>query len=296
MSLSLLLLLAQSQRNPYQFKIEEPALPGQREIIYGITLKPQETVGLYHSMASAIKPVIDEQGTLGGGTTIREIAGGTITEEERVGSATWSVKAAVIGDQVCRILETEGFRNVRGSIKISARTSQELDYRTFQKRSYVVSDKGILLSEESVVENPKVGRIEMRVKYNADSYDVTLRKEGKTTTQTVSPGFDMSLIHAIFTPIMKGNEVILREKEFVALDPYTGGPVKFKARVAGRFGGKFYEQVHQGMYVDITSAKSVQRAYVSYDGTFLKAEQANGYYLHIEQKPDNAPVLKHKGG
>lgn len=296
MSLLALVLLAQAQRNPYQFPIEEPALPGQREMIYGLSSHPQETVGLYHSLSSAIKPIIEEQGTLGTGTTIREVAGGTITEEERVGSATWSVKPAVFGDQVCRILETEGFRNVRGEIKLSSRTSQKLDYRTFQKRTYIVSDTGKLLSEESIVENPKVGRVEMAVKYGEDSYDLTLVKAGKKTTSTVNPGFDMSLFHAIFTPMLKGNEILLKEKEFVALDPYTGGPIKYRAKISGRFGGKFYEKQFQGHYVDITSKETYQRAYISYDGVFLKVEQPKGYYLHIEQKPERDPVIKHRTG
>lgn len=289
------LLIGQTGRqSPYQFAIEEPALAGQREMVFGVTPHDLETVGFYHQMSSAVRADIQERGSYDQGTKIREIAGSGFTEEERVGSTSWSVKPTVIGDKVGRMLETEGFRNVRGAVKVTSATSAKLDYRTFQRRTYFVDPKGQIIFEHAVAENPKVGHVEMHAEYGKDSYDLTLTTPQGTTRRTISPGCGMEGLNALFTPMLKGTDVLVKQKEFWVLDPYTGGPQKFTATVSGRFTGKFYEKSWDGRTIDIVGKDFFQRIYVSYEGLLMRVEQSNGYYLHIEQDPDLKPSLKHR--
>lgn len=286
-----------SQKNPFQVQILEPILAGQREIALGLVPQRLDTFGFYHSflVGAGVRGGGDIQWNADRGAVTSPIPASPMEESVRIGGTSWSVKPAVIGSQIGTLFEADGFRNQHVEMNIGRTQTIKQDIRNFQKRTYFVGDDGKIIWEKSEVRNEK-GVWLMEAKYGPDSYDLHLVTPTGEKKMTVNPGPGVDAIHAQFKPMLKGQDILLKEKEFYVLDPYTGTPKKYTAKVAGRFGGKFSDMMFEGRYIDIEGEGSKTRAYISYEGTMLRVDAPGNTYLHIEQAPETKPTLRHKKG
>lgn len=288
--------LQASAKNPYQVSIQEPVVAGQREIALGLLPHRLETVGLYHTfvIGGGGKAEGSIEWNTGKAGLTQQIPMAPQEEDVRIGSCSWSVRPTVVGSKLGSLLETDATRNQHVKIPIGRGQFLERDIKNFQKRSYFVGDDGKIISERAEVRNEK-GYWAMEATYGADSYDLRIQKPGMPEVRsTVTPGCGMDALHAMFKPMLKGQDVVLKEKEFYMLDPYTGAPQKHTAKVAGRFGGKFSNMQFEGRYVDITGPVLTNRAFLSYEGELMRVDAPGAVYLHIEIEPENKPTLRHK--
>jgi hypothetical protein len=282
---TLVIALAIQQKDPYRLEVEDPILAFQREIILGVSTKAQESLGLYHGF------------TVGAVNSIPlgdiSVTFGEVEETVRVGNTTWSVKPSVFGDQLGYVLESDGIRNQKASIKVAPNQALENNVRNTLYRQYFVNEKGEILYEEARAVNGK-GRFSMQATYGKDSFDLRIEDARGVRTSTVNPGCGIEGLNEMFKPMIKGQDILLKEKTFYVLDPYTGTPQKYVAKVAGRFSGKYSDELYEGRCVEITGPKEVQKAFISYEGVLMKVEATGRYYLHIESAPEQKPKLRHR--
>lgn len=280
-----LLAATLQQRDPYRVEVEDPILALQREIILGVSTKSSESLGLYHSFTIG---AVSTQGNDNITATF-----GEIEESVRVGNASWSVKPSVYGSSVGHVIEVDGVRMQKAKVRLSRNQVLENDSRNTMLRRIFVDEKGNLLFEEATAENT-LGSFAMSATYGKDSFDLVIRDKSGQRQMTVNPGCGIEAINMMFKPMLKGQDVLLKEKEFYSLNPYTGTPEKYTARVSGKFSGKFSGDLHEGRCVDITGPKGAQKAFISYEGFLMKVEAPNRYYLSIESPPPVKPTLRHR--
>jgi hypothetical protein len=97
----------------------------------------------------------------------------------------------------------------------------------------------------------------------------------------VFPNQSIDLLHAAFAPMVRGEDVLIREKTFAVLDPLTGAFRNVKARVMGHFDwSKSTGSVKQkGHVIEYAFPDHVEKAYISFDGELLKVDLPAGRYL-----------------
>ena len=125
----------------------------------------------------------------------------------------------------------------------------------------------------------------MEVQFNKEDFDVEIDGPSGKTKRTIIPGCGMDKIQAQFKPMIKGDKVLMTEKEFYTLNPYNGAPEKNLAKIMGRFSGKFGPKPFKGRYIDIVREKGGERIFLSNEGLLMKVETPMDYFLYIEEVP-----------
>ena len=208
------------------------------------------------------------------------------SNEERIGSMTWSVAQYPKDGQQCWLLKTEG--QVKQTIMLNNGHNQ-VNMVNKAVRSYWIAKNGHLLEEDSLTTLARGSWI-VQATFKKDSYDLYLKNPDDGIKQTtVYPAEGIKMFDAAFTPMISGKDILLEKKDFMVVNGLNGNPVKFTATVGGTWGGKLYDDVdhsYQGHYVDIEGAGgSRQRVMITDQGDLMKVEFPGSVFLLTENRP-----------
>jgi len=248
-------------------QIEPPIMGGMREIILGPVERKEDTLTL---LVNNYEKMYDELGRAP-----------VNFENTRIGSLITAARAAIFGSDVCVNIDTSSTRTQE------LKSGYELiSLRMRLTRNWWVTPEGRILAEAFKLDAG--GNIwSMDVKYDKETYTAVLRSpdKGTRTLGPVTPGMGMDeLTMSAFRPMIKlPEEVLLREKEFWLLDPFTGAPVKHKARVKGSFNGTWYDDRVKGQEVEITGGREKQVVSLSTQGFVVKSLLENYKYLSLSK-------------
>lgn len=256
-----------------QSELQFPVFAGAQEFAMGIKRQQSRTLGMFVNQL--------ESGVYGDKVPINY-------NDVRIGFTMWSVSPGVFGSSSCMAISCDASRNQAWEYR---KTIYGLKHKG--SRTWYVDDNGKLLGETCDLEMA-TGHWTLDVVYGAEEYTVTASSPDKPKrTLTVTPGCTMeALTIAPFKPMLKPDplgkesEILMKEKEFYLLDPVSAAPVKYVARVSGTFSGEIFDRKWTGREVEIVGGSEKQTAWITHDGTWLKAVLATaGTYLVLDQKP-----------
>ncbi len=257
---------------PLQIKdYEIPVIAGQKEMVLGIGPQRSETYGFFINELEAknySRPPINYS-------------------DVRSGYSSWSVGNSVFGSESGFALESKAYR-----IQEIEWKQQIVRMKHFGNRTWYLDKTGKILGETCVMKMA-TGTWTMDVKYGTDDYTVTFSSPGKPTkTQTITPGCTMDELTVMpFKPMLrvKGSdvepEVLMREKEFYLLDPFTVAPQKFKATLMSTFHADIFGRKWNGRQIELKGGYETQTAWISNEGVLMKLVMPRGRYLTIENNP-----------
>lgn len=246
-------------------QIEPPVMGGMREIILGPVERREDTLSL---MINNYDKMYDELGR----APVNFV-------NPRIGSLSTAARAAILGSNQCVHIDTASTRTQ--DLKSGY---ERFELRMRLNRSWWVTPEGRILAESFRLDAG--GNIwTMEVKYDKETYTAVLSSpdKGVRTLGPVTPGMGMDeLTTSAFKPMIKlPDEVVLRDKEFWLLDPFTGGPVKHKARVKGKFNGTWYDSRVNGHEVEITGGVEKQQISLTNQGLLVKSVLEKYKYLTL---------------
>lgn len=252
--------------------LEVPIFAGAKEFIFGVAKSSSQTFSLY------VNPL--EAGAFNSQPVNYE--------DVMIGFTSWSVTSAVSGSTPCIALSTKGHRN-----QTVTRGRDVLGLKHQAERTWYVTEAGKIIAENAEYKMA-TGTWTMDATYGTEDYTITLSAPGQPKrTLTRSPGCGMAeLSETAFRPMLKADpngkkaEVLLGEKEFWLLDPFTGMPVQLKAKVRGSFNATLFKRFWTGPQVEFTGYREPYSAWVSHEGVLMRIQLRKGLYLQIEQKPD----------
>lgn len=250
------LILALQQPIPLTLKqIEVPIMGGMREIIVGPIARKNDTLGLY---INNYDKMYDESGKVPSNF-----------ENPRIGSVSSAVRPALLGNVSCFQIDTESTRTQELTIGY-----ERISLRMKMSRQWWVTEEGRVVAETFRLDAG--GNVwTMDVKYEKETYTATLSSpdRGTRTLGPVTPWMGMDdLTTTAFRPMIRlPEEVVTPEKDYYLLDPFTGGPVKFHAKVKGKFSGTWVDDRVSGKEVEVTGGVEKQVISLSNQGYVVKA-------------------------
>jgi hypothetical protein len=201
----------------------------------------------------------------------------------------WSVGKYSIEGKPCLLLQTDGFLHQ----EIETQHRRTLNVKNTANRAYWVDETtGKILKETSFI-STQSGNYSMEAIYGEEEYELTMKTPKGETKGAVTPGMGMDKLQALFSPMIVEGKVVLKEKEFARLDPLTGGPIKFTARIAGKFSGRLDDskRIYEGHTIDIKGGGRSEKAFVSHSGLLMKVELPQERYLHLEMSPEQRKLF-----
>lgn len=245
-------------------QLEVPVMGGIREIVIGPVARKNDTVGLFINNYDLMtdenkgKPPVN-------------------FENPRIGSMSSAVRPSLYGDKECVMIDTESTRTQ------SLKSGYEwFDLRMKMSRKWFVTAEGKILAETFRFE--VAGNVwTCDVKYDKETYTAILSSPQRRTWTLgpVTPYMGMEeLTETAFKPMIKTpDEVLLREKLFYMIDPFTGGILKMNAKYRGKFNGSYLDDRVQGHEVEITGGPEKQIISVTNDGWLIKGLLEKYKYL-----------------
>lgn len=240
-------------------------MPGQREIVMGAAVYPTTL------MQVLISRDMEPDFPAGGG----DVAPGGLMEKT-IGFVQFAGKEDTFGGKPCIHLSYKGTLTE----KLDKRFSITVD----QVRDYWVGEDGKILRLYDIKRTPFRTNSASCV-FHEDSVDITADDEKGRRTTTIYPNVSLSELDAQFKPMMKDGEIILRDKDFYTLDPYTGICDKVSVHVAGSVGGEVFHQKLSGKTFEIASPLLTQTAAISSAGDLLEVQLPHQRVIKLSNPP-----------
>lgn len=257
-----------------------PPVGGQREIALGPIQHIPVVMGLFgeHVTGTAIGSVPNPKQAIN-------------YDDIRLGNMSYAVKRDSNEGKPCWLIETDGQYN-QFIKKHPLFGDLELTNKCWC--NWWVDDNGHILRQTYRISIAN-GDYTMDAIYLKDSLAVLLKDPDHAPHQvTMFPGCGMEGLDMMFKPMIDKGHILMRQKEYYTLDPFTGGAVKCTATINGHFSSPFANQIYEGLYVDLDTPAMQQKAFISYEGEFMKLEIPNNKYLTMDMVPEEKPHIRHK--
>lgn len=239
-------------------------MPGPREVVVGLSPYPETQMRIIYE--KEVQPTFTAQsGAVGGGGL----------DERTLGWIRWSVTPTMFAGKECYLLKEEGQLNEK--VRKATVTINE------SRQSWVTLAGKIVRQFDSQT-SPIYTRSANSV-YHEDSIDVSVEDEKGRRTTTVYPTIPFSKLDAQFTPMMKGESVLLREKEYYVFDPFTLKCDKFLARVNGAATGTEFRKHFVGKSFEIAGPELTYTAAVSNEGDLIRMEYPHDRFAIMNGLP-----------
>ncbi len=258
-------LLVQEPVVPLRLQqLDVPIMGGIREIVVGPVARQNDTLGLFINN-------LDLMTDQNGGKAPSNF------NNPRIGSLSSAVRVSLLGSTETLMVDTESTRTQ--TLKIGY---ENIDLRMKMSRKWFVNLEGRIISESFRLEAG--GNVwTCDVKYDQDTYTAYLSSpdRGRRTLGPVTPFMGMDEVTTTaFKPMVKlPDEIVLREKSFYMIDPFTGGPVKYLAKYRGKFAGTFIDDRVRGHEFEITGGVEKQIVSITNGGWVVKAVLEKYKYL-----------------
>jgi hypothetical protein len=240
----------------------EVILGGQKQVIMG--LKPEPTQVLSYYIWVEEKP--------------NDYGSSTNVYAQRMGYTASKVKYDIFNSQKVFYFETDG--RTKKDIK------KEIDPGVSAlEKTWIDPENGHILKQVFSVEMPKTGERVVEAIYGTKSVELNIKENGKETNSTLYPEGGCQPFFERFKPMVVDGKVVLREKNFYVLDPYTLSFVKGSATVGSRFDGTILLKKMQGNLYHITINGQRQRAYITDFNELVKIDLTESTYFQIDALP-----------
>ncbi len=236
-----------------RFTYKPAVMVGQREIILGPQLQPDTVM--------EVRVEGQTEAPIGEG----KFGGATFTEYAK-GYVRWSVTSGTMFEKPCFILKSEGLTKGENVTK-----TKRIAYACQNFTTYWIRPDGKLL-RQSVILNDPFGKRHAEAVFWPDHIEVSIADSKNNRSLTMYPNIDMSLLDAMFKPMMDGEKVLTSFKEYCTFDPFTQAFTKYKAEVSGSFKGSWLGVKFEGRHVNITGPKESQVAFMSKENDLVRVD------------------------
>jgi hypothetical protein len=241
----------------------EPTFPGQRETILGV--RPvRETVMTLQFSHEFIPPRE--------GTTVTP----NLWVEYAAGYVRWSVTPDEFAGRKCLLLKGDGISKPKwrnGQILVQG------------MQSFWVDSDGKILRQWELRSDPGGWR-KATCTFGEESVEVEIEEPKGNSKYTLHPA-DMQAIHDRFRPMMAGEKVLLKEKTFLAFDPFVRTFVKHTVKVEGPFKGKYMNIPFEGTAFDVSGPKLTEKVFISKEGDLVKVELPKSLFIVLNAPPES---------
>jgi hypothetical protein len=250
---------------PFAAADEVSYLPGQLEVVTGPRAVPTTIMSLYFQTETQPKFM---QNAIIGQALIAYNFGWvrfSTTSEDFLGLKVWHMSWV-------------GHTNAHHGKK---------EYPEDAKTDYWVDMDGHI-RRQSASKSNMFGHAEALCDYFPDHIQVQTKKDGKYLEQFLYPAHDeLAQLNDQFKPMMLDGKIILREKEYIVLDPYGCSFQHRTARVHGHFSGKELDTKFQGYNIDIETDHKIQGACVSDDNDLVRVNLQDDKWIVMQTLPPN---------
>lgn len=246
----------------------DPILGGQKQIILGLKAEPTTVLSYYIWMKS--KP--------------NEFGFSTDEYAQRMGFLSAGVHNDVFNNDRVLRFEADGR---------SKDPQKEFDAGKGVNEQMWVGADGHILRHFIRVQTPKGRDRVLDIVYGTKSIEISVTDDGVEKTTTMYPEGGCQPFFDRFKPMVVDGKVVMKEKKFSLLDPFTLGVIEGKAELAGRFDGMILQTHMKGSTFDITIGGKKQRAYLDSLNNLVKIDITDETYFQIDALPDN---VKRGGG
>jgi hypothetical protein len=269
---------------------EEAYLGGHLETVYG--LKTHATVVLGQYIHRTAKPITDLTGYVD--MNPRDSMAKTPV---KVGYTAYKVTNSTYEGKPCILFESDATRNRIREYRNSA-SFRVVDTTPLQRyRKVWLTPEGVPIRETGGFRNHQ-GTWEIDAKFLKEEIEVTVAGPKGKKTATIFPAGGVELFANEFKPMADGEKVLIPEKKFSRLDPFTGGVVTVIAKIGVKFEGTMFLKKFTGHRVDFSFGNKFEVAFVSKDNDLLQVNVPNGESLMADNDPtEQRPgVQRVKGG
>ncbi len=245
-------------------------LGGQKQIIYG--LKPEPPLILSHYIWIEDKP--------------NEWGSSTNVYAQRLGYTGARVKYDVFNSQRVFLFETDA--------RTKKDHKKELDPGVgATERAWIDPENGHILKQVFTVEMPRGDRTVEAI-YGTKTVELAITENGKERALTLYPDGGCQPFFDRFKPMVEEGKVVLKEKSFLVLDPYTLSFQKGNARAGSRFDGSILQTKMKGNLFHIEIGGLRQRAFITDQHDLVKIDLTEETYFQIDSLP--ASLMPGGGG
>lgn len=238
----------------------DPVFGGQKQIVFGLSVEPPQLLSYFIWMRS--KP--------------NEYGFSTDEYTQRMGYLTAAVRDDIFNN--ARVLRFDGDARAKDPQKDS-------DNGIGVAEKVWVDSEGHFLRHLMSVPTPKNGQRVVDAVYGTKTIEISVTENGKETTTTLYPEGGCQPFFDRFKPMVVNGKVVLKDKKFNLLDPYTLGIVPCRAEVAGRFNGMIIQTKMKGNTYDITIGGKRQRAYMADDKYLVKIDITEESFFQVDALP-----------
>ena len=242
--------------------LPEVVLGGHKQVIFG--LKPEATQVLSYYVWVEEKP--------------NEYGSSTNVYAQRLGYASVKVGYDVMNSQRVFLFETDG------RTKLDKMKEYDAGVAAGEK-AWVDPETGHILRQIFTVEMPKTGQRVVEAVYGTKTVELSIKEGGKERATTLyvdggcQPFFDR------FKPMVVDGNVVMKEKNYWVLDPYTLSYTKGSANVGGRFESTILLKKMRGNLYSVFANGKRQRVYVTDSNELVKVDLTDETYLQVDAVP-----------
>jgi hypothetical protein len=274
-----LLLTQRGQLQPLPKIVYEIPVPGgQREIVLGVQDYRETFLSYFYE--KEIDASYAPSGNTGGAWVDSVRPGGW--DVKNLGYMRWSVKNGELFSKQCKTISSESL--VRQTVKT---VKHDLKFENFARHQWWVEPYGKILRHYYRLQTPE-GLFIGDAVYGKEEIEVNLTTPKGTSYRTMFPAGGMEPLHNMFKPMLRGEEVLMREKKFSIFNPITSQVEEYTATIGGVFNSQYMTAWFKGHHVEITGPnKFWERAFVTKDGDLIKVEFTNDRSWLISSVPDS---------
>jgi len=239
----------------------EVVLGGQKQMVFG--LKPEASQVLSYYIW------VEEKANQWGDSTN--------VYAQRLGYTSSRVKLDIFNNQQVFLFETDA--------RTKKDITKEFDAGVGASEQTWITKEGHIFRQIFRVEMPKTGERIVDAVYGTETVEISVKEAGKESSTTLYPVGGCKAFFDRFKPMIEDGKVVLKEKKFSVLDPYTLSIVPGSVTVGGRFDTNILSRRTKGNLYSIVLNGKKQRVYISDTNELVKVDLTDETYLQIDALP-----------
>jgi len=260
----------------------EPILNGEAEIVCGIRVHPEQTLGLYVKRSSI--PAYMPPGTIRGSSD----------PWIRVGETRTKVSEAKLEGRNCLLLESKATREIIGNNPMEGQDTIRVKRRIIRSRRVWVAEDGAIVKADYQQMEPEPFSVEMT--FGNNSITVVKHKGEKTETGQVDLAVDANQFENEFLTMAWNGKVLKTSKAFTTLDPFYGGMRSVEAKYDSTFQAQVGAGRAKGVRVLLKDSRGTIAAWVTDQGELLQLDMPNGERMMVEPESGDPGMQKIRAG
>jgi len=241
----------------------EIVMGGQKQVIFG--LKPEPSLVLSHYLW-----VEEARNEFGDPTNVYA---------QKIGYTATKVSETIFNNQKVFLYVSDA--------RVKRNKMKEYDTGVgASEQAWIDPATGQILRQIFQVEMPRTGDRIVEAIYGTKTVELSIREEGKERSSTLymeggcQPFFDR------FKPMVVDGKVVLKEKTYLTLNPYTLSFTKGSATVGGRFDTTILLKKMQGNLYNVYTEGVRHRVYITDKNDLVKIDLTDETYLQTDAVPE----------